>query len=174
MPKIIPIQFRPDFSNYESLIHDDAFLNFMEPAWFTYHRWIQSIIKSKKCTFIEARKYLHTKYKLRVPSYHKARNSHYHLGLFMLQFEEWQFRRYNLKALAQKYAPTFYIEFYQKPYTLEDIFAKIDYFHFNELVAYLATFKRWDIIRSLKDDPIFGEEAQAECLSPEYLKDNPL
>jgi hypothetical protein len=99
--------FKP-YCNQPKLPHNldkpnPNYFEFVQVAWHVYWTWAEREAKKHHCSVWEARQYVHAKGKL---PRQRDRNKHMwttddYLAEFMMQFEGWQMRRYDLQRLHE-------------------------------------------------------------------------
>lgn len=151
--------------------------DFVQAAWHVYWTWAEREARKHHCSVWEARQYVHAKGKLPRQRDRNKRiwSTNDYLAEFMMQFEEWQMRRYDLQRLHEvdlardnrntvdrlmrdRNASAFLL--------LEDM----SYGRRESLIDHLKVTDRWNEINALKKDPIYGNEARVEISRDEWRR----
>ena len=156
--------------------------DYQHAAWFAYWQWVQRLIDEEQCkTTMEARKIIHAQGNPPKPEPeegHSFATTDEYLVAFMGQFEEWQDGDYSREQHRAKDSEwefgDFEIDWARigkiKTTSLDEFFIFLSWSRRENLISHLHGCNRWDHIKSLVDDPIYGEEAKFELQSDEWSK----
>jgi len=180
MAKFVPLQHRPQlpydpFAEHDP-VYDPGYYDFVHVAWHVYWQWIETAARRQDCSLVEARQLVHRRGNLPQTSGDKPWSADDCLARFMLQFEGWQQKGYDLAAMHRKdRCRSRYDGFRQmgvsKIAGLDLYLSALSYGEREDLVCFLMTDERWELIEFLVDDPIYGGDARSEIESRKWHED---
>jgi hypothetical protein len=141
--------------------------NFLKAAWFVYWKMVRKAKRELKCSLLAAHRHVQSQHPFKIPR--GVRLDHHwksddFLALFMLQFEDWQVKDYDLDNLYPRevdHAAT--MNRIKPDMPLEKVFAIFSDERRDELVGDLWCRGHKKLLEQLFDDPIFGAEAKWEA-----------
>ncbi len=171
MSRYLPVQHRPTVPNNPTC-HDTGFYKFARVAWYVYWTWVERSAQRNRCSLSEARRKVHRKGRLpaRIDDGPPYWHTNDYLVQFMLQFEEWQTVSYDLDALhaADLCRSTWESMTGTDTATVDGFLEALSHGQREDLLSFFTATERWDLVRSMLDDPIYGAEAAFELTSKEW------
>lgn len=137
-----------------------------------YWTWVEQSARRNKCSLSEARKKVHRKGKVppRVEDGPPFWHTDDYLVSFMLQFEAWQTVGYDLEAMHHSdiLRSRWDTMTDTDTATVDRFLETLSHGQWGDLVTFFTATERWDLVRSLLSDPIYGADAAFELQSKEF------
>lgn len=152
--------------------------NFMENrkyvavAWHVYWKMCQN---AKGENLLEKHRLLQKMHPFTPPDTDNVNNGHYwstddFLVLFMLQFEDWQNKKYDIEYITSV-RPHQLIDLIDHTTTLDEVFNVLtNDWNRHDVLDIIYCRDAFDAVRELSEDPIFGHQARFEIRQNEWKK----
>lgn len=186
MNTFIPCRHRPILPRLSNVDQSDDIAitinrNFRLCAWVAYWEAVNKIREKKNVGILEARNLFHATGVL--PKRSEQRKAEGDdsfwtaddmMVCFMLQFEKWQQKKWNINKLLTKdrLSCDLFNTVSRRGISLEAYFARFPLSLAGMVVDYLMIDDRLEDVKSLLDDPIFGDDAGFELRSRAILQNH--
>lgn len=170
----LPCQNRPSSLKMQSIRKNadwNQHLNYSEAAWFTYWQMLEEI--KGNGSWWQAHKKIQQAHPFKIPE--ELKDEHLTpddlIIFFMGQFEEWQLKSYDLTSLYSMPYKRFDYDI-DKNGTLEEAFELIPMHLKSDFTEVLWMREHVRLLELLKDDPIFGKQAELDLFGINWRKNH--